>query len=117
MSDPVQFPRNRYTVWYKDQAGAVQKIVRRPPEKLHDILPTDIVELTNTKNDDWTEGNDYSVKHISWKNPNVLQLEKSDGESTFVNYTDVSVRDRIIRDGKIIDRKDDPISSRYLGWP
>lgn len=117
MSSPIQFPRNRYTVWYKDQAGTVQKIVRRPPEKLHDILPTDVVELKQSKNEDWAENKEYSVKHIGWKNPNVLQITKESGETTFVNYTDVSVRDRIIRDGVIYEPKDDPVSNKYLGWP
>lgn len=120
MSDPIQFPRKTYKVWYKDQAGEVQKITRTPPPKLHSIMPQDVVILNQTKSEAWAEGRDYGVKNINWKSPNVLQLEKENGETTFVNYTEVSLQEKALRQGSrdgVEDPKDDPISSRYLGWP
>jgi len=122
MSDPVQFPRKPYRVWYKDQTGEIQKITRRPPEKLHPFLPQDLVILNNTKSDAFIEGKEYGIKNISWKSPNVLQLEQENGDTTFVNYSEVSLQEKASHyqnngNGNNVNTEDDPISSRYLGWP
>ena len=64
-----------YNVTYRDfHTGEMVKTRRSIPNKFHKILPEDIVELKSKKNDDWLTGEEFEVKHISYKNPNVLQI-------------------------------------------
>ena len=111
----VHFSRRPYPVtYYKD--GQKVTIMRRPPEKVHDALPEDIVELKIKKNDDWNAGDDFKVKHINPRHPNILQIEKSDGETTFVPYFDVELEEMVApRAG--YQPKDIPKANKYLLWP
>lgn len=115
MPGPIQFSRKPYTVtYYKD--GEKQTIRRRPPKKLHDILPKDVVELTHKKNDDWPVDSEYEVKHINPRHPNVVQLENDDGQSTFVSHYDLELKDAL-GDRGTDSPMDDPERNRYLLWP
>ncbi len=111
----VRFSRVPYTVtYYKD--GEKHTIRRQPPPKLHDIEPEDEVKLTRAKNDDFREGDTLTVKGISPRQPNVLQLVNEDGLSTFVDYYDTKIEEmRGKRNG--VDVIDLPINNRYLLWP
>ncbi len=113
---PIRFSRKPYTITYKDQNGEMQTIRRRPPPKLHDALPTDIVELTSKRNDDWPEGEYHEVKHINPRHPNVIQIVNDEGQSTFVDYRDIRIEQEVaFRNGK--DPRDKPINNKYLLWP
>ena len=113
--------QKRYTVQYRDfHTNELIKVVRCPPAKNHDILPTDTVKLSTSRNDDWQAGQAFSVRALTLRNPNVLQLEKSGGETTFVNSQDVELvarsRSHPSGEGDEID-SDGPIANRYLLWP
>ncbi len=113
----IRFSRKPYTVTYKDyHTGEIKKIKRRPPPKLHDILPTDKVELTRKKNDDWLEGEEFTVKHINPRHPNILQIEKPEGPATFVSHYDLRLEERIARRPGY-NPEEDPQNNKYLLWP
>ena len=116
MSDipKIVFDRKPYTVSYMKD-GEKQTIRRRPPPLLHEMLPTDKVELTVKKNDDFQTG-DYTIKHINPRHPNTIQIMNDDGHATFVDYRDLELQERISpRDG--VAPEDEPINNRYLNWP
>lgn len=116
MADPIQFDRKPYFVTWKDESGELRKIRRVPPPKLHEALPTDIVELSNKRSDDFKEGDAVTVKHINPRHPNVLQLQNSEGQTTFANYFDVKLKEKIApRDG--VPREQAPERNKYLLWP
>ena len=101
---------------YKDfHTGELKKVRRRPARVAHDMLPTDVVELSRRKNVDWTPGEEYVVKHISPRNPNVIQISNDEGESTFVSSTELESVERVASRGE--KRVDDPVASAYLLWP
>jgi hypothetical protein len=106
-----------YTVTYRDfHTGELKKVTRRPPPKLHDMLPTDQVQLTYKKNDDWLPGDEVRVKHISPKQPNILQVEKDDGSTTFVSHYDARLLEKLAPEhGESL--MEDPKFNRYLLWP
>ena len=109
----VRFDRQPYTVTYFKE-GVKHTIRRRPPPKLHDVLPTDIVSLKYDKNIEWEDGDDFEVKHINPRHPNVLQLENDDGETTFVEYFDVDLEEMVApRRG----RRGQSNPDAYLLWP
>lgn len=115
----VTFDRRPYKVeYYKD--GKKQTLVRRPPPKLHDVLPGDTVTIRNRKNADWREDDEVSVKAINPRQPNVLQVSKPNGEYTFLSYFDCDAKpranDEMYRDssGKLVR---DPVGNDYLLWP
>ncbi len=112
---PVSFNRNPYLVsYYKD--GEKISIRRRPPPLLHNMLPTDVVKLTETKNDDFKQGSEFTVKHINPRHPNTIQIQDDDGNATFVAYYDLQLEEQVApRDG--IAPKDAPRNNRYLTWP
>ena len=113
----IQFPRIPYKTVYKDfHTNEVKTIRRVPPEKLHDILPTDKVELTTTLGADWKEGNIYTAKFIGPRSPNVIQIEDSKVGTTFVPYFELKLDSEVAeRDGgKRIDKAS---SNKYLIWP
>ncbi|MEN9836123.1 MAG: hypothetical protein RL011_2316 [Pseudomonadota bacterium] len=117
---PLVFDRRPYTVYYQDIQGKVQSIKRTPPPKLHEVLPTDSVELTSTKGDDFRAGDVLTVENINPRYPNTLQLRSGSGDTTFVEYFDVNLRSEIAprQDGR--DPLDQPavkLSNRYLMWP
>lgn len=96
--------------------GVQHKIRRQPPPKLHDIEVDDEVSLVRGKNDDFREGDKMTVKGISPRQPNVLQLVNEDGLSTFVDYYDARLETmRGARNG--VEPIDMPINNRYLLWP
>lgn len=116
MADPIQFDRKPYFISWKGDDGEMHKIRRVPPPKLHDALPTDIVKITNAKSADFKEGDTVEVKHINTRHPNVLQLVNDDGQTTFVNYSDVEIKERRApRDGVPLEEM--PERNRYLRWP
>lgn len=112
----IRFSRKPYTITYKDQQGEIQKIKRRPPPKLHEALPTDVVELTTRKNSDWQEGGEFQIKHISRLQPNTIQLVNEEGQTTFVPYYDVRLEKKVAPRGGV-PIQDQPIQNRYLLWP
>ena len=114
MSD-IKFSREPYTVtYYKD--GERKVIRRRPPPKLHPMLPKDVVELSRSKNADFQAGDEFQVKHINQRHPNVLQLVNDDGVSTFVDYYDLELTERrAMRNG--LRPEELPENNRYLLWP
>jgi hypothetical protein len=114
--DAVKFNRTPYKVSYRDLNGDLKTIRRVPPPKLHDALPTDVVKLTRKKNDDFQKGDEFEVVSISDRQPNVLQLQRSDGTRTFVDHYDIQLEKRVaFRDG--VDPRDEPINNKYLLWP
>lgn len=100
---------------YKDMhTGELVSKKRRPPPKLHDMLPTDKVELKFKKNEDWDSGEELTVKSISDRSPNVVQIKNEEGESTFVSSIDLNlVEEQAYRPGKSKEQR----SSKYLLWP
>lgn len=116
MSDEVRFSRKPYLVTYNDLNGEKHTIRRVPPPKLHPMLPTDVVELTRKKNDDFQAGDEFEVIHINQRHPNVLQLQDDDGKTTFVDFYDATLKEEVaLRDG--VDPRDRPVNNRYLLWP
>ena len=113
--DAIKFDRTPYNVTYM-QDGKQVTIRRVPPEKLHDILPTDKVELNLRHSDDFEAGEKYSVKGVSSRQPNILQIENDAGQTTFVPYFDAELKSKVAaRNG--VDPRDEPINNRYLLWP
>ncbi len=112
------FSRRPYTITYTTMEGEKKTITRRPPPLMHNMLPTDIVELKTTKNSDFEEGEDYTIKHISPRAPNLLQLEDDDGHTTFVDYFDADLKEMVApRGGPKGPPGSTPDSNRYLLWP
>ena len=111
----VRFTRRPYTVtYYKD--GEKHTIRRRPPEKLHEAWPEDIVSFKQGKGEDWLEGEEYEVRHINPRHPNVIQLDDGEGNTTFVEYMDVQLEEANgKRDGTSIAEVSN--RNRYLLWP
>ena len=114
--DPIRFDRTPYTVHYVDLNGKPQSIRRVPPPKLHDILPTDTVELNTKHSDDFDAGDEYEVSYINPRHANTLQLKNKDGQTAFVEYFDVNLKEEVApREG--VDPRDKPVNNRYLLWP
>ena len=111
----IQFNRQPYKVtYYKD--GEKHIIRRRPPPKLHQLLPKDEVSLKLSKNADYQAGDEFTVKHINQRQPNVLQLENDSGQTTFVDYYDLNLEaKRALPGGE--SPLDLPENNRYLLWP
>ena len=115
--DPIKFDRTPYKVTYY-QDGKKVTIRRVPPEKLHEALPTDIVKLTAPHSDDFPEGATYTVKGISTRQPNILQLENDNGQTTFVPYFDAELKEKKVYPRENFeDPRDNPRVNRYLTWP
>jgi hypothetical protein len=114
--DAVNFPRTPYKITYRDLQGELKTIKRTPPPKLHDALPTDIVELTHTKNADYQAGDKLEVVGISPRQPNVLQVKNGDGQVTFIDYYDAKL-DREVAPRNGVDPRDRPVNNKYLLWP
>jgi len=120
LSDPIKFDRKPYKVSYIDQNGIQQTIRRVPPPKLHAALPGDKVDITTTKSDDFRKGDTFSVKHINPRHPNVIQIQASDGRTTFLNFNEFKLNGVELeeRDGgsgtKVLERSQ---TSKYLLWP
>lgn len=115
--DAIKFDRKPYTVTYREDAtGEIKTIQRRPPPKLHEALPTDIVELNHKKSDDFEAGDNVEVTYINPRHPNTLQIKNSAGDTTFVEYYDANLKEEVApRAG--VDPRDRPQSNRYLIWP
>ena len=113
----IRWSREPYTVtYYKDKEK--HTIRRRPPPKLHEALPGDMVSLTRGKNDDFKEGEEFKVKTIMQRSPNVLQLVNEEGLTTFADYYDTKLEtdpeDRLA-EGMVAT--DLPKNNKYLLWP
>lgn len=115
MADPIVFDRKPYTVTYMKD-GEKHTIRRVPPEKLHQMWPEDQVQLNVKKNDDWDAGGKFTVKGINPKHPNVIQIQNSDGEATFVSYRDLELKEARGMRGNM-DALDLPENNKYLIWP
>jgi len=111
----IKFSQEPYTVRY-NRNGEQKTYRRRPPPKLHEMLPSDLVVLTQSKNDDFKAGQGFTVKHINQRQPNVIQVTNNKGISTFVDYFDLRLEEMVAkRDG--MDPVDFPQNNRYLLWP
>ena len=112
----IYFRRKPYNTFYKDfHTGEVKKIKRRPPPKLHNMLPTDVVELKSKKNQDWEQGEEYKIKHLTYRAPNTIQLEDDDGLTTFVSSFDLDLVEKVAYRGET--QADSPDANKYLIWP
>lgn len=111
--------RRPYKVeYYKD--GKKHVIQRRPPPQLHSLQKNDDVLIQRKKNDDWEAGAKVTIKNISPRQPNVLQVIGDDGKTTFLDYDSVKLVGREGLDpeeAEKIARDADPIGSNYLMWP
>jgi hypothetical protein len=123
VSSPIRFDRKPYIVSYVDADGKQQKIRRVPPPKLHTAMPTDVVELKRRKSDHFIDGDRVTVKHINPKHPNVLQVENSSGQTTFISQYEMELKQKIanttgVRDASL-ESEDSPqtIDNDYLDWP
>ena len=109
---PVQaHPRPYVVSYYKD--GKKVNIRRTPPPAMHEMLPTDVVKLNFTKNADFREGENFTVKNINPRHPNTLQITNEEGAHTFVPYYDLELKERVAHRGE----GKDPRYNRYLTWP
>lgn len=109
----VELPRKPTVYRYKDfHTGEIVTIKRRPSTLRHDIMPKDTVELQVKKSDSWEAGEEFTVKHINSKMPNVLQIKNDDtDETTFVMAHEVvRTSERGGRGGKYE-------KTAYLYWP
>jgi hypothetical protein len=114
--DAVRFDRKPYIVTYKDEQGVLKQIKRTPPPKLHEALPTDVVQLTRKHSDDFRDGDELEVSYISPRQPNVLQVKNGSGQTAFVDYYDMNLIDEVApRNG--VDPRDKPANNKYLLWP
>ena len=114
--ETVRLPDKPFYVTYKDfHTDKLVRIKRRPPSANHSMLPTDLVELKTTKNEDWREGDVDAIKHVSYRNPNVLQLENENGQTTFVRSDEVLLKEEIADRGK--SSLDEFERNKYLLWP
>ena len=86
----IHFSRKPYNVTYYKN-GERHTITRRPPPQLKNIMPEDIVTLTRSKNVDFQEGDEFKVKHINTRHPNVIQIENEEGNATFVSSYDLDL--------------------------
>ncbi len=118
----VHTTRRPYMGSYTDLKGVYHNVRRVPPPKLHTVLPQDVVELTQKKNDDWVDGEEYTVKAISPRQPNIVQITNEDsGEATFVPYFDLDLDELEVAHGTYLPkqrrRSRDKIAGGYLLWP
>ncbi len=115
MTTPVFFSRKPYTVsYYKD--GEKKTIRRVPPPVLHDMLPTDVVKLTQTKNDDFKKDEEFTFKDINQRQPNTIRIQGEDGKETFVAYYDLQLEEAV-HPAHGVASKNSPERNRYLLWP
>ena len=79
------------------------------------------MELRRKHSDEFEANETYTVKHIGPKQPNTLQLVNEAGNTSFVPYGDVKVKDIGVRHLEDDDTRPSgdqgPIDSRYLNWP
>ena len=97
--------------------GVQHKIRRRPPKKLHNIFPKDEVVLTRKKNDDFNTDDEFKVKGINKRQPNVLKLENDEGKTTFVDYYDLKLERKLGERKEGQNPLDLPENTDYLVWP
>lgn len=123
MSSPIRFDRKPYIVSYVDADGKQQQIRRVPPQKLHTAMPTDVVELKRRKSDHFIEGERVTVKHINPRHPNVLKVENSNGETTFISHYEMVLKQKIANTTGVNGASGEPedsaqnIDNSYLDWP
>ena len=115
--DEIRFTQKPYKVTYYDMNGDKKVIRRVPPKKMHDILPTDIVEIKVKHSDDFDIGDNFEVKGINPRHPNVVHIHDDDEHSTFVSYLDLDLKEkRAPREGDESGFSS-PTRDRYLLWP
>lgn len=112
----ITFSRKPYTVTTTNMRGETQTVRRRPPLKNHPVLPTDIVELSSTRYQDFEEGDEFEVKHVNRRNPNVLHLVDDDGNTTFIEAQHVELEE-MVAPRRGVWGLDHPENNRYLRWP
>ena len=109
--------RKPYTAYYKDSiTGEIKSIKRQPPKPQHSMLPTDTVELTTRKGEDWPANETYTIKHINFRQPNVIQLEDEQGKTTFVESSELKLIQKN-SDEIGVKQIDSEIQGEYLVWP
>ncbi len=116
MADEIKFDRKPYTISYMDQDGKQQKIRRVPPPKLHEALPTDQVELTRKHSDSFDTGDVVTVTSINPRHANTLKVENEDGQTTFISYFEMFLKDKIAARNGVLPQND-PVRNKYLLWP
>lgn len=109
--------RRPYTVVYYDEQGQKQTIQRRPPPRLHRLLPQDEVRITRKKSEFWDEGDVVTVTATTKRQPNTLRIEDGSGRHTFISHRDVEFQSRNGEGPDALDSDGDPIGTRYLLWP
>jgi hypothetical protein len=121
MAQRVSQDRTPYNVRYRTSEGDVKVIRRVPPARLHDLMPDDLVTISNKKSENWDSGEEVRVVGVSPRQPNTLWVEKSDGRRTFLPYSDVqgppNPQSGVEFAEEIRERRRDPIGSDYLFWP
>ena len=113
MSDENTIAAKPYTVSYMKD-GVRHTIRRTPPPKQHNLMPQDQVSLLRKKNDDYLPGAGYTVKGFNPRHPNVLQIENSQGDATFVSFHDLSL-EKSNQESQL--GMNAPERNRYLLWP
>lgn len=109
-----------YKVTYRSVVdGEMHTIRRRPPPRLHTLLPEDRVVLNHKKNDDWQVGEEYEVQGYTKRAPNTIRItNKETKDYTYVPYYDLKLQPKpgesMIKDADGVER---PVSNRYLSWP
>lgn len=121
MAQSLSVHRAPYNVRYRTPDGEVKAIRRVPPPRLHDLVPDDVVTISQKRSDNWEAGEDVTVVGVNERHPNTLWVEDSDGKRTFLSYSDVKGQPKSRGDQEYVEeireRKRDPIGSDYLLWP
>gem|GEM_PF-469574 len=125
----VNNQRKAYYVQWRDEHGQMQKIRRMPPPTLHDFQPGDEATVEKRLSEDFPVGEDITIEPASPRNPNVLKLKNSEGQTKFVPYFDLAGKVRRFReidgervqvggaDGREDGGSDAYIENSYLEWP
>lgn len=121
MVSRTESARSPYYVRYRTAEGELKSIRRVPPAKLHDMVPDDVVTISRKRSDNWENGEEVKILGINPKQPNTLMVEREDGKTTFLAYTDVKSKPKSAADieyaEELRERASDPIGSDYLLWP
>lgn len=102
--------------WYEN--GEKKTMRRVPPPRLHQMLPTDIVELKSKRSDDFKAGEEFEIKHIANRHPNTIQLVNSRGETTFVGFHHLELKEEVAeRPGRLRGYVENSRKNAYIPWP
>ena len=96
--------------------GEIHKVTRKAPDPIHGFKPGDESELLVRHNEYWPEGQDLFIKDLSPTSPNILMIEKYQGDP---NYTFASCYELLAYETGDPDRVFDEEygDDAYLQWP